>query len=448
MAEFDYLVIGAGSGGIASARRAAKYGKRVAVIESKLIGGTCVNVGCVPKKVMWNYGNLVDELRVASDYGFKLGELRHSWGELKAKRDAYIRRLNEVYAANLARDSITYIQGKARFINASTVSVEGAGEFSAQHILVATGSTPILPPMPGIEHTITSDGFFELEDLPARVLIVGNGYIAGELGGILSALGSRVTMTLRGCEFLRAFDQDLTVQLKSIMEGNGVEFICSAEVESINKTDTELVATFNTGCVQSFDVIIYAIGRRPNVDGLDLQNAGVERDERGNVQVNEFEDTTAVNVHAIGDVTGRLSLTPVAVAAGRRLADRLFGGMEGSKLDYSLVPTVMFSHPPMGCVGLTEEAAREKYGGEVKVFKTTFTSMYYAFSEHKLPTIFKLVTVGPQLKIVGLHGLGRGVDEMIQGFAVAIKMGATKEDFENTVAIHPTSSEEIVLLSQ
>jgi glutathione reductase (NADPH) len=445
--HYDLLAIGGGSGGIATANRAARYGARCAVIEAGRLGGTCVNVGCVPKKIMWNAASVSHILESAPEYGFQLAGRSFSWPDLKAKRDAYIRRLNERYGMGLADNSVEHIQGYARLIDAHTVEVNGE-QLTAEHIVIATGGRPVVPAIPGAELGITSDGFFELEDLPRRVAVVGAGYIAVELAGVLNMLGSEVSLLLRRAHFLDSFDEMLRDILMEEMVEAGVNILTHRNVAEIRRDGNGLALVFEDGeQLSGIDSVIWAVGREPNTDGLNLAAAGVKADARGYIETDAYQNTNVAQIYAIGDITPRPALTPVAIAAGRRLADRLFGGMAGRHLDYTNIPTVVFSHPPVGTVGLTEAQARDIHGEQmVKVYQTRFTPMVHAFSPRPTKTAMKLVTVGEQEKIVGLHVIGEGADEMLQGFAVAVKMGATKKDFDDTVAIHPTSAEEFVTM--
>jgi len=444
--EYDYIVIGGGSGGIASARRAAGHGARVLLIESGRLGGTCVNVGCVPKKVMWNTATIADKLRDAPGYGFSLGDADFDWATVKRGRDHYVARLNDIYRRNLDSSGVETLQGYARFESPDTVSVDGKS-YTAGHILVATGGEPIVPPVHGAELGITSDGFFELEELPRRVVTVGAGYIATELAGVLNSLGSEVTMVLRRDAFLRTFDATLRDTLMEVSEAAGIHFRRRARVAELHRAGNGIEVRLDTGEVlQDVDCLLWAVGRSPNTDGLQLELAGVETDDYGQIPTDAYQDTNVPGIHAVGDVTGRAALTPVAIAAGRRLSDRLFRGMPDAALDYNNVPSVVFSHPPIGTVGLTEEEARSEYGDDITVHSARFVNMYYALLDHKLPTAVKLITRGPEERVVGCHVIGDGADEMIQGFAVAVKMGACKQDLDDTVAIHPTAAEELVTL--
>jgi len=444
--KFDLLVIGGGSGGIAHARRAAEYGARVAVMEYGPLGGTCVNVGCVPKKIMWYTASHMHHFAHAADYGFNVAVDGHDWAALKSRRDAYVKRLNGIYASNLDNSGVNYVAGAAHFVDAHTVAI-GDEHYQADRIVIATGGRPSVPDIPGAEYGITSDGFFELEERPERVLVAGSGYIAVELAGVFSGLGSQVQVVIRKDSVIRGFDTMLGEQLLEAMEKDGIEVETRVIPASIEKTEDGLVLHAEDG--RSFgpaDAVLWAIGRAPNVAGLELDNAGVASDESGFIATDKFQQTNVEHIFAIGDVTGRDALTPVAIAAGRRLADRLFGGMQGRHLDYDLIPTVIFSHPPIGTVGMSEDAARAAFGEAVKVYTSGFTPMYYALGERKQRSVMKLITTGADEKIVGCHVIGDGADEMLQGFAVAIRMGATKADFDDTVAIHPTNAEEFVTM--
>jgi len=444
--QFDLIVIGGGSGGIAHARRAAEYGARVAVIEYGPLGGTCVNVGCVPKKVMWYTASQAHHFEHAADYGFDLSVNGHDWATLKANRDAYVERLNGIYESNLDKSGVTYITGAASFVDEHTVAV-GDENYQADRIVIATGGRPIVPSIPGAELGITSDGFFELEQQPQRVLVAGSGYIAVELAGVFNGLGSQVQLVVRKDSIIRSFDAMLGEQLMEAMEKDGVEVETRVVPSSLQKTSAGLLLHAEDGrTFGPVDAVLWAVGREPNVEGLEPGNAGVVSDDRGFIPTDKMQQTNVEHIFAIGDVTGRAALTPVAIAAGRRLADRLYGGMEGRHLDYDLIPTVVFSHPPIGTVGLTEAAARAEYGDAVKVYSSGFTPMYYALGSKKQRSVMKLITVGADEKIVGCHVIGEGADEMLQGFAVAIRMGATKADFDDTVAIHPSNAEEFVTM--
>jgi glutathione reductase (NADPH) len=445
--RFDYVVLGAGSGGMASARRAAAHGARVTLVERGPLGGTCVNVGCVPKKIMWNAASVAETLQDARDYGFTVDVAGLDWAALKKKRDAYVAHLNGVYARYLETDGVTLVAGVARFTDERTVVV-GERVIHGDHVLVATGSRPSVPEVAGAGLGMTSDGFFALTEQPRRVAIVGGGYIAVELAGVFSALGSEVTVILRGEDLLARFDAMLRDALCAEMTASGIDVIRSFGLRAVVREDDGHIALVSSAGSRKggFDGLLWATGRLAQTADLGLERAGVRVDARDNVVVDAWQNTSAEHVYAVGDVTGRAMLTPVAIAAGRRLADRLFGGMPDAKIDYENVPSVVFSHPPIATVGLTEDAARELHGGGVKVYRARFTNLYHAFSSRKPATAMKVVCVGPSETVVGIHVIGLGADEMIQGFAVAVRMGATKADLDRTIAIHPTAAEELVLL--
>lgn len=445
--HYDLIAIGAGSGGLSVAERAASYGAKCAVVESGRLGGTCVNVGCVPKKVMWYGANIAHTLDEAPDYGFGVKREGFDWQTLVTKREEYISGINTWYHSYLADSNIALITGHAKFVDAKTIEVDGK-KYTADRIVISPGGRPTIPDIPGAEHGIDSDGFFALHEQPKRVAVVGAGYIAVEVAGVLNALGSEVSLYLRKSHFLRNFDAMLRENLMEQMLDDGVNILPRTQLkEVIKEEDGTLTLVCDQGTVtKGVNALIWAIGRTPNSDQLGMETTGVTVSGTGHIPVDEWQQTDVDGIYAIGDVTGRVELTPVAIAAGRRLADRLFGGMQDRKLDYDNIASVVFSHPPIGTVGLTESEARELHGEAVKVYQTRFTSMYYALTDHKVKTAMKLVCVGAQEKIVGCHIYGPGADEMLQGFAVAIRMGATKKDFDDTVAIHPTSAEELVTM--
>ena len=444
--NFDLISIGGGSGGLACVQRAAEFGAKTLLIESHRLGGTCVNVGCVPKKVMWNAAGVALSLADARDYGFAVDAGAGDWPLLKHKRDSFIVRLNNIYARNLAAKGVTHVAGAARFIDRHTVEVDGA-RYTAPHIVIATGGVPTYPSLPGAELGITSDGFFSLEQRPQRVAIVGSGYIANELAGAFHELGSHVELFIRKDHLLTHFDVMLGKSLMREMRAQGMTIhehvVPSALLE---RAGAKVLVAADGREFEGFDCVLWAIGRAANVAGLELGAAGVNVDAAGFVVTDEFQNTNVPGIYAVGDVTGRAALTPVAIAAGRRLSDRLFDGKSDRRLDYENIATVVFTHPPIGTVGMSEGEARARHGDSVKVFVSDFTPMYHAMTTRKSHTDMKLVCVGPEQRIVGCHVIGSGADEMMQGFAVAIRMGATKRDFDDTVAIHPTSSEELVTM--
>lgn len=445
--HFDLIAIGGGSGGIAVARQAARHGARCAVIEPAQLGGTCVNRGCIPKKILWYAAAVAGALDDAPAFGFDIARQGFDWTRLTAARDAYLARLNQIYRANLDAAGVTLIEGSAAFVDARTLAVADR-RCRADHIVIATGGRPRLPELPQAGLGITSDGFFALPRLPRAVAIAGGGYIAVELAGLLNALGSRVTLLLREDRLLTHFDAMIGAVLAEEMRENGVHIERDAEILEVARNDNGLLALHCSGRqnLSGFDTLIWAIGRRPNTERLNLSAAGVAVAADGALPVDAFQNTNVPGVYAIGDVTGRAMLTPVAIAAGRRLADRLFGGRPGSRLDYDDIPSVVFSHPPVGTVGLSETEAQARFGAAVKCYQSRFTPLYHALTARKPRTAVKLVTVGAEERIVGCHVVGLGADEMLQGFAVAVRMGATKHDFDRTLAIHPTAAEEFVTL--
>ena len=448
MREYDIIAIGGGSGGSATMNRAAMYGAKAAVIEGNIIGGTCVNVGCVPKKVMW-YGALVSETlkNYAADYGYTIGETSFDFKTLRKNREAYIERSRQAFSNNFNRNGIDYIEGYARFVDKNTVEVNGE-QIRAKDIVIATGSYAFVPNVPGSELGGTSDDVFAWEELPESVSIIGAGYIAVELAGVLHGLGVKTDLFVRKGGPLRGFDQGIVEVLVEEMKKNGQPLHTHKVPQKLEKLDNgDIQIHFEDGTTHTSQKVIWAVGRKANVSQLNLEAAGVALNERGFIQVDEYQNTTTPGIYALGDVSGEKELTPVAVKAGRTLSERLFNGKTDAKMDYELIPTVVFSHPAIGSIGLSQEQAEAKYGAEnIKVYESNFAGMYSAITVHRQMTKLKLITLGEEEKIIGLHGIGEGVDEMIQGFAVALKMGATKADFDATVAIHPTASEEFVTM--
>ncbi|KTC78200.1 glutathione-disulfide reductase [Legionella brunensis] len=447
--KFDLLVLGGGSGGIASAVRAARHGANVAVVEEKHLGGTCVNLGCVPKKVMFNASTVAEMLRKSSDYGFHSVEVKLDWQTLVCKRNAYIEKLREIYAKRFTEYKMTYLHGKGVFVDNKTIDVNGK-RFQADHIIIATGGEPILPNnLLGIEHAIDSDGFFSLAARPDKVAVIGSGYIGVELAGLLHALGAETHLLIRGERPLTRFDSMLGETLLEIMRQQRITVHLNHHADSIllQEDNRKTIKCHNGSIISDLDTIIAAVGRAPRTFDLNLDIVGIAKDTRGLIAVDQYQNTSVPGVYAIGDVTNAPALTPVAIAAGRKLSDRLFGGQKDAHLNYENICSVIFSHPPIGSVGLSEEEAIAKFGKEkLKIYKTRFNPMFDALSEEKTPTAMKLVTVGNEERIIGLHIIGYGADEMLQGFGVAVKMGARKQDFDNTVAIHPTSAEELVTM--
>ena len=447
MREYDIIAIGGGSGGIATMNRAGEHGAKAAVIEEKKLGGTCVNVGCVPKKIMW-YGAQIAESfhHYGPDYGFTSSDVQFDFAKLRQNREAYIDRARSTYDGSFKRNGVDLIEGRAHFVDSHTVIVNGE-LIRAKHIVIATGARPSIPTIPGAELGGSSDDVFAWKQLPESVAILGAGYIAVELAGVLHALGVKTDLFVRRDRPLRGFDSYIVEGLVNEMKKTGLPLHTHKVPVRLEKTEQGITIHFEDGSSHTASQVIWATGRRPNVDGLELEKAGVTLNERGFIQVDEYQNTVVDGIYALGDVTGEKELTPVAIKAGRTLSERLFNGKTSAKMDYTTIPTVVFSHPAIGTVGLTEEEAIKEYGQDhIKVYKSSFSSMYSAVTNHRQESRFKLITAGADEKVVGLHGLGYGVDEMIQGFAVAIKMGATKADFDATVAIHPTASEEFVTM--
>lgn len=458
--DYDYLVFGGGSGGIASGKRAAGYGKKVAIVERARLGGTCVNVGCVPKKIMWIAATIAETLNHdAAQYCFSVPKAKVDWPALKKKRDDYIVKLNNIYAGGLDRAGCDTYEGDATLVDDHTVSIkmsDGSEKIiTAANILLAVGGRPSIPPGEGVaEHSITSDGFFELEDLPAVVVVVGAGYIAVELAGVLNALGAETHLVVRKAKALRDFDPDIADSLDAEMQKQGI--IVHRHTDGVEKVELDAngkktVTLINGEIISDTDTVLMAAGRVPNTESLNLDKVGIITNKKGYIEVDEYQNTSVSSVFALGDVCGSVELTPMAIAAGRRLADRLFDGKSEAKVSYEHVPTVVFSHPTIGTIGLSEPNAIAKYGEEnIKVYKSKFSNLYYGIfdveSDEKPKTFMKLITAGVNERIVGVHIIGMGADEMLQGFGVAVKMGATKADFDSCIAIHPTAAEELVTM--
>lgn len=446
--EYDLIVIGGGSGGLAVAEQSAAYGKKVAIIEGKKLGGTCVNNGCVPKKVMWYAANLAHAVDDASAFGISAQRGVTNWQKLVRGRDEYICNINEYWDGYIDDSSIDHIQGYARFVDEHVVEVEG-GRYGAEHIVIATGGEPVVPPLPGAELGITSDGFFELQELPERVAVIGGGYIGVELSGVLQALGSTVTTIALEDRILELFDPMISDVLEREMRAQGIDIHTGFQAAAIIREKGMLdVVSSKGGRLTGFEQVIWAVGRRANTRHLGLDAAGVAVLPNGIVPVDEYENTNVPGIYAIGDITGKMALTPVAIAAGRKLAARLFNNETDSRLDYENIPSVVFSHPPVATVGMTQVRAEEQYAGNVTVYSSEFTPMRYALAAHGSRTAMKLVCAGDDEQVVGIHIVGDNADEMLQGFAVAVKMGATRADFNNTIAIHPSSAEELVTMKK
>lgn len=442
--EFDLFVIGAGSGGVRAARFAAGYGARVAVAESRYLGGTCVNVGCVPKKLLVYGAHYAEDFEQARGYGWSAGT-SFDWATLIANKDREIQRLNGIYRKLLVDSGVTLLEGHARLCDAHSVEVDGQ-RFSAEHILIATGGWPAVPDIPGREHAITSNEAFYLPERPNRVLVVGGGYIAVEFASIFHGVGARTSLLYRGDLFLRGFDGAIRAHLRDELAKKGLDLQFNADIARIDKqADGSLLATLNDGRTLEADCIFYATGRRPMLDGLGLENARVELDARGYIGVDDLYRTSVPSILAIGDVIGRVQLTPVALAEGMAVARRLFKPEEYRPVDYRLIPTAVFSLPNIGTVGLTEEQARAE-GHRVKVFESRFRPMKLTMTDSQERNLMKLVVDADSDRVLGCHMIGPDAGEILQGLAVALKAGATKRVFDETLGIHPTAAEEFVTM--
>ncbi|WP_409022012.1 glutathione-disulfide reductase [Dellaglioa sp. P0083] len=448
MEKFDLIVIGGGSAGIAAANRAGSFGKNVLLIEGNEIGGTCVNVGCVPKKIMWSAAVLAQDFDLATDYGFTKQQPQLDFEKLVANRSAYIERLHGAYFRNLDKNQVQVIKGYAKFIDNQTVEVNGS-KYVSEHILIATGGTPNIPDIPGGTYGIESNQFFDdLKELPAKVAVIGNGYIGTELAGTLNALGSKVHMYAKYGTLLPNFDELISTNVTETYIENGIDINFNSEVTELKQRSDGKYEVITNESSLVVDCVIWAVGRRPVTDKMNISATNIKLNDNGTIVVDEYQNTSVAGIYATGDVIGKLDLTPVAIAASRRLMERVFNNKPTEHLDYKLVPTVVFSHPVAGTIGLTESEAILEYGKKnLKIYRSTFTPMRYSLGDSKVKENLKLITVGEDERIVGLHGVGEGMDEMLQGFAVAIKMGATKKDFDDTVAIHPTSAEEFVTMT-
>ncbi len=441
---YDLLVIGGGSGGLAVAEKAAQLGRNVAIIEASKLGGTCVNNGCVPKKIMWYAANLAHAVADAPDFGIEVIRRDMNWNKLIAGRDKYIANINKFWEGYISDLNITRIDGFARFTDNKKIEANGV-EYSAEHIVISTGGLPIVPPVPGAGLGITSDGFFRLQKQPKRVAVIGGGYIGVELSGMLNALGTKVSLLTLDDRVLKLFDPIVGEMLKKSMHQQGIDLCPGFQVTGLSKDDRGMIVKSPDEDMTGFDEVIWAVGRRANTQELNLEATDIAVTNNGVIVVDEFENTHVPGVYAIGDINGQLQLTPVAIATGRALAERLFNNKPDMKMDYGNVPSVVFSHPPVASIGLTEQQAMERYCG-ITIYQSDFTPMRYALSDHGLQTGLKLICAGKEEKVVGIHIIGDGADEMMQGFAVAVKMGATKADFDRTVAIHPGSAEELVTM--
>lgn len=443
--DFDLFVIGAGSGGVRAARFAAGYGARVAVAESRYLGGTCVNVGCVPKKLLVYGAHFAEDFEQASGFGWSLGEANFDWPTLIANKNREIERLNGIYRNLLTNSGVSLFEGHARIVDAHTVEVNGQ-RHSTERILIATGGWPQIPDIPGREHAIGSNEAFFLKALPKRVLVVGGGYIAVEFAGIFHGLGTQTTLLYRGDLFLRGFDGAVRKHLQEELTKRGMDLQFNADIERIDKqADGSLKATLKDGRALEADCVFYATGRRPMLDNLGLENTGVKLDKRGFVEVDDLYQTTESSILAIGDVIGRVQLTPVALAEGMAVARRLFKPEQYRLVDYAMIPTAVFSLPNIGTVGLSEEQAKAD-GHKVQVFESRFQPMKLRLTDCQERTLMKLVVDADTDKVLGCHMVGPDAGEIIQGLAIALKAGATKQHFDETIGVHPTAAEEFVTM--
>ncbi|KQN45018.1 glutathione reductase [Pseudomonas sp. Leaf48] len=443
--DFDLYVIGAGSGGVRAARFAAGFGAKVAVAESRYLGGTCVNVGCVPKKLLVYGAHFADDFEQASGFGWSLDEAQFDWATLIANKDREINRLNGIYRNLLVNSGVTLHEGHAKIVDPNTVEINGE-RHSAKHILIATGGWPQIPDIAGHEHAISSNQAFFLKELPKRVLVVGGGYIAVEFAGIFHGLGAETTLLYRGELFLRGFDGSVRKHLQQELTRRGMDLQFNADIARIDKqADGSLKATLKDGRALEVDCIFYATGRRPMLDNLGLENTGVKLDKKGFVEVDELYQTAEPSILALGDVIGRVQLTPVALAEGMAVARRLFKPEQYRPVDYKMIPTAVFSLPNIGTVGLTEEEAREA-GHEVQLFESSFRPMKLTLTECQERTLMKLVVDAKTDKVLGCHMVGPEAGEIVQGLAIALKAGATKRHFDETIGVHPTAAEEFVTM--
>ncbi|WP_416424782.1 glutathione-disulfide reductase [Pseudomonas sp. App30] len=443
--DFDLFVIGAGSGGVRAARFAAGFGAKVAVAESRYLGGTCVNVGCVPKKLLVYGAHFAEDFEQAQGFGWTLGEADFNWQTLIGNKNREIQRLNGIYRNLLVNSGVTLLEGHARIVDAHHVEVDGQ-RFSTERILIATGGWPQIPDIPGREHAITSNEAFFLPQLPKRVLVVGGGYIAVEFAGIFHGLGADTTLLYRKDLFLRGFDRSVREHLSEELTKRGLNLQFNSDIQRIDKqADGTLAATLKDGRVLEADCIFYATGRRPMLDNLGLENVSVKLDDKGFIAVDEQFQTSEPSILALGDVIGRVQLTPVALAEGMAVARRLFKPEQYRPVDYAYIPTAVFSLPNIGTVGLTEEQALEQ-GHEVKIFESRFRPMKLTLTECQERTLMKLVVDASTDRVLGVHMVGPEAGEIIQGLAVALKAGATKQVFDETIGVHPTAAEEFVTM--
>lgn len=445
MANYDYdlFVIGAGSGGVRAARMSASFGARVAIAEDRYYGGTCVNVGCVPKKLFVYASHFREDFEIARSFGWSMSDIRFNWQQLIQNKNAEIKRLNGVYERILDDAGVTIIDGRASLLDQHTVEINGK-RITSERILVATGGWPSVPDIPGKEHVITSNEAFFLDALPKKIVIVGGGYIAVEFAGIFHGLGVDTTLVYRGPLFLRGFDRDLRRHLADEMQGRGIKLLFDTNIDSVKKEDGQFKITYTNETRDSSDLVMYATGRAPNTADLGLEKVGVKLNDKGAIVVNEKYQSSVESIYAIGDVTDRVNLTPVALAEGMVLARTLYNQQSGS-VDYNGIPTCIFSQPNLGTVGLTEEEARERYN-DIDIYKSSFKPMKMSFMQSDEETFMKLVVEKTTDRVVGVHMLGPDAGEIIQGMSIAMKAEATKSQFDATIGIHPTAAEEFVTM--
>ncbi|MBR2267949.1 glutathione-disulfide reductase [Sphingobium sp.] len=443
--DFDLFVIGAGSGGVRASRVAAAHGAKVAVAEEFRVGGTCVIRGCVPKKLLIYGAHFAEDLKDARRFGWNVPDCGFEWATLRDNVLADVDRLEGLYTNTLNSHKVELIAERVTVTGPHSVKLASGREVTAKVILVATGAWPLIPEVEGAEHGITSNEVFHLDECPKRIVIVGGGYIANEFAGIFHQFGSHVTMVNRGGTLLRGYDEQIRDRLLQISTMKGINFRFNAQMEKIEKKeDGTLCVHFKNGDPVAADIVLFATGRRPHTDGLGLENAGVEIDEKGAIKVDEYSRTSCESIYAVGDVTDRLQLTPVAIREGHAFADTVFGNNPRT-VDYSCVPSAVFSHPPLAGVGLTEAQAKNKYG-TVKVYTSDFRPMKNVLAGRDERALYKMVVDATTNKVVGLHMIGPDAPEILQAAAVAVKAGLTKQDFDDTVALHPSMAEELVLL--
>jgi glutathione reductase (NADPH) len=442
--DYDLYVIGAGSGGVRAARIAAGHGAKVAIAEADRVGGTCVIRGCIPKKLMAYAGHYSGDFEDAAGFGWTV-EARFDWPTLIANKDREIDRLNGLYIKGLNAAGAELHQARARLVDPHTVELDDGRRFLAEHILIATGGHPVRPDFPGAEHVVTSDELFHLRELPRRIAIAGAGYIALEFAGIFRGLGSEVTVMHRGPELLRGFDRDIRSALREEMEARGVAFRFNTEVAAVEKRKGGYAISLKQGGGLEAELVLFAIGRRPNTAGLGLERAGIALGPAGAVPVDAWSRSSAPHIYAIGDVTDRVALTPVAIREGHAFADTVFGRRPWA-VDYEVIPTAVFTNPPVGTIGLAEEEARGR--GSVDIYRSRFRPLRYTLSNRRERSMMKLVVGKDGGRVLGVHMVGEDAPEIIQALAVAVKMGATKADFDAAMALHPTSAEEFLTMRE